>query len=68
MTSDTTVTELGSEKFEWFGPSPIEPFNFEICSLAPDMDSVPDPDGALVPWISTKSALARSARRWPLLF
>ena len=28
------LTELSSEKFEWFGPSPIEPFN-------PDADPVP---------------------------
>ena len=24
---DTMLTELSSEKFVWFGPSPIEPFN-----------------------------------------
>ena len=27
LNSDTMFTELSSEKFEWFGPSPIEPFN-----------------------------------------
>ena len=25
--SERILTELGSEKFEWFDPSPIEPFN-----------------------------------------
>ena len=24
------LTELRSEKFEWFGPSPIEPFNLGL--------------------------------------
>ena len=27
MKFETILTELRSEKFEWFGPSPIEPFN-----------------------------------------
>ena len=27
---DRTLTELWCEKFEWFGPSPIEPFNIQI--------------------------------------
>ena len=29
------LTELSSEKFEWFGPSPIEPFNLDPGPLAP---------------------------------
>ena len=29
------LTELRSEKFEWFCPSPIEPFNLEAFSAPP---------------------------------
>ena len=30
MKFETILTELRSEKFEWFGPSPIEPFNLGL--------------------------------------
>ena len=35
------LTELSSEKFEWFGPSPIEPFNlglFIVVSFGSSLD------------------------------
>ena len=55
------LTELQSEKFEWFGPSPIEPFN--SGAYGPLLDAEPghvdSVDGAVQLW------LARSGRlRW----
>ena len=44
------LTELRSEKFEWFGPSPIEPFN-----LGHDTESEEEIQGEIVDLLGQKA-------------
>ena len=37
MNFERILTELRCEKFEWFGPSPIEPFNSGRADAVPDL-------------------------------
>ena len=47
MNFDRILTELGCEKFEWFDPSPIEPFNPGLSAPIASWEKI-TPDGGRV--------------------